>query len=309
MDLANFEKNQIIWLAFKKYSVTENTTVPWYEWDLSYEWVVRKAKIIEGQTPMGSYSYTHQMSIELPLLDAAPSANDIFLEQAEFNQANDHVQHDITSWVIDAHVHSVVTSLWDGTSTPATVAPIRIYTTDPITALNSGTPPIPDGTITGIGDIVESSLSTDQVKLNLATFDIIATSNQTEFIFDTDFTIDNIDVILNNDSFTLLEDGFDLILETGYGIQQESWYTMGSTEYTYEFITTNNLPTQIKVNLSNGVDADVKVSLVINSIISVPTGYSISQFKDYKISDVTNYPGMRTNIPPPSEITFRPFPL
>jgi hypothetical protein len=38
-------------------------------------------------------------------------------------------------------------------------------------------------------------------------------------------------------------------------------------------------------------------------IILIPTGYSISQFKDYKISDVTNYPEMRTDIPPPSEIT------
>ena len=181
---------------------------------------------------------------------------------------------------------------------------IRLYITEPDLTddLNIS---LPVATLTSTSNV---STLNPAYQSNLATFDIIATSNQTEFIFDTDFTIDNIDVILNNDSFTLLEDGFDLILETGYGIQQESWYTMGSTEYTHEFITTNNLP-QIKVTLNDGVDVGVKVSLVINSSISVPTGYSISQFKDYKISDVTNYPGMRTNIPPPSEITFRPFPL
>jgi hypothetical protein len=42
-------------------------------------------------------------------------------------------------------------------------------------------------------------------------------------------------------------------------------------------------------------------------IILIPTGYSISQFNDYKISDVTNYPEMRTDIPPPSEITIRSY--
>lgn len=37
-------------------------------------------------------------------------------------------------------------------------------------------------------------------------------------------------------------------------------------------------------------------------------GYSIVQFGDYLISDVTNYPDMRTNIPPPSEITYKTIP-
>jgi hypothetical protein len=37
-------------------------------------------------------------------------------------------------------------------------------------------------------------------------------------------------------------------------------------------------------------------------------GYDIKQFGHYLISDVTNYPDMRTNVPPPSEITLKSFP-
>lgn len=37
-------------------------------------------------------------------------------------------------------------------------------------------------------------------------------------------------------------------------------------------------------------------------------GYDIKQFGHYLISDVTNYPDMRTNIPPPSEITYKTIP-